>query len=197
MRARAVTRREAAGFAAASAAALFVSACGDSSDASETARFGDGDVGVVNYLLTLEHISAAFYREVERSKLFDGDERKALAEFGRQEDQHVALLTKTVERLGGSPARPPSTSLRLQSRRSALSLAGRLEDAVAAAYLGQVNNVDDRHTLAVLAAIHTVEGRHAATVSLMSGGSLSPEGAFAEGAPAGRVLRSLRPIASV
>lgn len=195
MSAGAISRREAAGLAAASAAALFVSACGDTSDASETARFGDGDIGVVNYLLTLEHVSAAFYREVEQSELFDGAERKVLAEFGRHEDQHVALLTKTVERLGGSPARPPSTNLRPQSRESALSTAGRLEDAVAAGYLGQVNNVDDRHTLSVLAAIHTVEGRHAAAVSLMRGDSFSPEGAFAKGAPAGRVLRLLRPIA--
>ena len=40
----------------------------------ETAQFGKGDLGIVNYALTLEYLETAFYADVVKSGLFKGSE---------------------------------------------------------------------------------------------------------------------------
>ena len=65
------------------AAAAFLAACGSddgtttttmpsSGGSSETAQFGKGDVGILNYALTLEYLETAFYADVVKSGLFKG-----------------------------------------------------------------------------------------------------------------------------
>ena len=41
---------------------------------SETEQFGKGDIGILNYALTLEYLETAFYEEVDKSGLFKGEE---------------------------------------------------------------------------------------------------------------------------
>src|SRR5579871_4510337 len=59
---------------------------------SETEEFGKGDIGILNYALTLEYLETAFYEEVVKSGLFKGEELAVLKKFGGEEAQHVSAL---------------------------------------------------------------------------------------------------------
>src|SRR3954452_16297869 len=88
------------------AVAAFLAACGDDSGtttttmtdssgggASETAQFGKGDVGILNYALTLEYLETAFYADVVKSGLFKGADLETIRKFGAEEAEHVEALT--------------------------------------------------------------------------------------------------------
>jgi hypothetical protein len=192
----AVSRRQLIALAGGSAAAAaFVAACGgDSGAATETSRFGDGDVGILNYALTLEYVEAAFYAELVEGGLFSGSTKTELAKFGEEEEEHVSSLIKAVERLEGDPAAKPKTKFSLTNAKSALEMASRLESLGAAAYLGQLPAIESRPALATVLSIHTVEGRHAAGIAALLGKPPTPDGAFAKPATARAVLRSVEPL---
>ena len=108
---------------------------------SETAQFGKGDVGILNYALTLEYLETAFYQDVIKSGLFKGAEAETIKKFGAEEAEHVAALTAFVKKLGGKPAEKPKTEFPLKSAKSVLELAATVENLGAAAYLGQAPNI--------------------------------------------------------
>jgi rubrerythrin len=189
------------------ALAAFLAACGDDSGtttttasqsagggSSETAQFGKGDVGILNYALTLEYLETAFYADVAKSGLFKGSDLATIKKFGSEEAQHVAALTAAVKQLGGKPAPKPKTEFPLKSARSVLELAGTVENLGAAAYLGQAANIQSPEVLASALAIHSVEGRHAAALNTLLGESIVPDGAFAKPADAKTVLESVEPF---
>jgi rubrerythrin len=161
---------------------------------SETAQFGKGDIGIVNYALTLEYLETAFYADVAKSGLFKGAELKAIEKFGEEEAEHVSALTAAVKQLGGKPAPEPKTEFPLESAMQVVELAGTVENLGAAAYLGQAANIKSPEILAAALAIHSVEGRHAATLNTMLGKSITPDGAFAKPADAKTVLKSVEPF---
>ena len=80
---------------------------GASNDA--IAQFGKGDIGILNYALTLEYIEDDFYGDVVASGLFKGDDLALIKSFGKDEAAHVAALTQTVRKLGAKPAPKPKT----------------------------------------------------------------------------------------
>jgi rubrerythrin len=160
----------------------------------ETAQFGPGDIGIVNYALTLEYLETAFYADVAKSGLFKGAELKAIEKFGEEEAEHVAALTAAVKQLGGKPAPEPKSEFPLESAKQVVELAGTVENLGAAAYLGQAANIKSPEILAAALAIHSVEGRHAATLNLMLGESITPDGAFAKPADVKTVLKSVEPF---
>src|SRR5215218_8991387 len=155
------------------AVAAFLAACGDdsgtttttsmqkSSGSGETAEFGKGDIGILNYALTLEYLETAFYADVVKSGLFKGADLETIRKFGREEAEHVQALTQAVKSLGGKPAPEPKAEFPLKSARAVLELAGTVENLGAAAYLGQAANIESPEVLASALAIHSVEGRHA------------------------------------
>lgn len=189
------------------ALAAFLAACGDDGDttmttssmssgggASETAQFGKGDVGILNYALTLEYLETAFYADVVKSGLFKGADLETIRKFGREEAEHVQALTQAVKQLGGKPAPEPKAEFPLKSAKSVLELAGTVENLGAAAYLGQAANIQSPEVLASALAIHSVEGRHAAVLNTLLGESITPDGAFAKPADAKTVLKSVEPF---
>jgi rubrerythrin len=186
------------------AAATFLAACGGSSGTtttssaqgggSETAQFGKGDIGILNYALTLEYLETAFYADVIKSGLFKGAELETIRKFGSEEAQHVAALTAAVKQLGGKPAPEPKTEFPLKSAKSVLELASTVENLGAAAYLGQAANIASPAVLASALAIHSVEGRHASALNTLLGKSITPDGAFAKPATAKTVLKSVEPF---
>jgi predicted lactoylglutathione lyase len=190
------------------AAAAFLAACGSDDDStmatttsaakkmggSETEQFGKGDLGIVNYALTLEYLEAAFYADVVKSGLFKGAELKAIEKFGQEEAEHVEALTQAAKALGGKPAAEPKAEFPLEDAKSVVELAGTVENLGAAAYLGQAANIESPEVLASALAIHSVEGRHAATLNGMLGVSITPDGAFAKPADAKTVLKSVEPF---
>jgi rubrerythrin len=187
------------------AAAAFLAACGsdDSTSATtavngggsgETAQFGKGDVGILNYALTLEYLETAFYADVVKSGLFKGADLETIRKFGAEEAEHVGALTAAVKQLGGKPAPQPKTEFPLKSAKSVLELASTVENLGAAAYLGQAGNIESPEVLASALAIHSVEGRHAAALNTLLGKSIVPDGAFAKPATAKVVLESVKPF---
>jgi hypothetical protein len=189
-----------------SALALFIAACGDdSSDTSSssssttstmsdngggtsgTEQFGEGDLGIVNYALTLEYLEAAFYEEVAKSGLFKGDQLALLKSFGANELAHVKALEQTANKLGKA-APKPKTKFPLDDADSVAKLAATVENLGAAAYLGQAANIESDEVLAAALSIHTVEARHAAVLNQLVGMPITPDGAFAKPASAEEVL---------
>ena len=91
------------------AAAAFLAACGSDSDSTttmpsakpsggdETAQFGKGDIGILNYALTLEYLETAFYADVVKSGLFKGADLATIKKFGEEEAEHVSALTAAVK----------------------------------------------------------------------------------------------------
>jgi rubrerythrin len=189
------------------ALAAFLAACGSDSDTmststtamkpagkSETAQFGKGDVGILNYALTLEYLETAFYADVVKSGLFKGADLETIRKFGMEEAEHVQALTQAVKSLGGKPAPEPKPEFPLKSAKSVLELAATVENLGAAAYLGQAANIESPEVLASALAIHSVEGRHAAALNTLLGETITPDGAFAKPADVKTVLKSVEPF---
>jgi hypothetical protein len=193
------------GAGGASAFALFLAACGSkdkSSSSSSSAGAttssstgsGAGDLKIVNYALTLEYLETAFYADVVKSGLFKGKQLDTIKQFGDQEAQHVAALTATVKKLGGTPAAKPKAKFPLNSASSVLKLAATVENLGAAAYLGQAGNIQNKEVLAAALSIHTVEARHASVLNTLLGKSVQPDGAFAKPASMDQVLSKVKPF---
>lgn len=200
-----VSRRKLLSVGGGSAAlAAFLAACGGDGDSTTmggggtaktgTEKFGKGDVGILNYALTLEYLETAFYADVVKSGLFKGSDLETIRKFGSEEAEHVAALTGFVKQLGGTPAPKPKTEFPLKNAKSVLELAATVENLGAAAYLGQAPNIKGASVLAAALSIHSVEGRHAAALNTLLGESIVPDGAFAVPAGADEVLKSVEPF---
>ena len=178
------------------AAAPLLAGCGSSANAGdgETSEFGDGDVGILNYMLTLEHLQADFYAELAKSSFFGPTGRKALGKFGEEENEHISSLTKEVEKLGGEPVAKPETKFSLKSENSTLELASELENVGAAGYLGQLAKIESDPVLKTVLSIHSVEGSHAAAINELLGEEFTPDGAFAKPQTAESVLAAMEPF---
>jgi rubrerythrin len=209
----AVSRRKFIAVGGGTSLAAFLAACGgggdtttmmtnsekesdptESSKGSETEQFGKGDIGILNYALTLEYLEAAFYKDVVKSGLFKGEELAVLKKFGAEEQQHVEALSGTVKKLGGKPAPMPKAEFPLKSAKSVAELAGTVENLGAAAYLGQAANIKSPEVLAAALSIHSVEARHAATLNTLLKLSITPDGAFGKPADVATVLKSVEPF---
>jgi Ferritin-like domain len=163
--------------------------------ASVPASFGAGDVGILNYALTLEYLEEQFYAKVVAAKLFTGGVGSLVAEFGQQESEHVAAIHAAVLKLGGTPAAKPTGKFPITSAAAVAKLAYTVENLGASAYLGQAAHIMSPTVLASALAIHTIEARHAATLStLVPGGQVTPDGAFAKPATSATVLAAVKPF---
>jgi Ferritin-like domain len=198
-----VSRRRFIALAGGSAAATLLVACGDDGSTAGTAtegdavveeRFGKGDVGILNYALFLEYVEWRFLAQVANSGLLKGAELAMIGQFRVEEGDHIESLTREVGEAGAKPVREPKTEFPLNDAESVLELASTIENLAAAAYLGQMPNIESRWLLAVLVSIHSVEGRHAAALRAPPGESITPDGAFAEPADAETVLKSVDPF---
>ena len=157
-----------------------------------TRRFGEGDVGIANYALTLEYLEAQFYSDVVESDVLSGEALEFARRFGEQEQEHVEALTRLIRSAGGRPAKRPRARFPLESAQAVLELAATVEDLGANAYLGQAAFIKDPEILAAALSIHSVEARHAAALAELTGGR-PVRGAYAEPADAATVLEAVRP----
>jgi rubrerythrin len=196
------------GAGAASALAIFIAACGGDDDSSSSSGSTsttktnsegatNGDLEIVQYALTLEHLETDFYNAVIDAGVITD---KALAETAKlirdNEQEHVDALTGTVKQLGGKPKRPKTNfdAVIEGGPDMVLQTAATVENLGAAAYLGQAGRIKSKEILAAALAIHTVEGRHAAALNSVVGKTIVPDGAFAKPASMAEVLPKVKPF---
>jgi len=187
------------------AAAAVLAACGSDDDttastasntskgASETAQFGKGDVGILNYALTLEYLEAAFYADVVESGLFKGSDLATIRKFGAEEAEHVEALTATVKQLGGKPAAEPKFDFPYSGTAGFLGLAQVFEDTGVSAYNGAGPAIKSKEVLGAASSIVQVEARHAAAIRLEAGEEPSPN-AFDPSLDEAQVLKAVEPF---
>lgn len=70
---------------------------GKSGGANETAEFDKGDVGILNYALTLEYLETAFYAEAKRRAKPSGEPRALADLIAKDEQEHVEALTGSAK----------------------------------------------------------------------------------------------------
>jgi hypothetical protein len=202
--------RQAGGTGVAASLAAFIAACGgdDSSSSSSkatpaattmasgksgTEQFGEGDLGIANYALTLEYLEADFYAKAANSGMLKGKVLDTARSFGSEEQEHVDALIALIKKAGGTPASKPKANFPLESEKDILMLAATVENLGANAYLGQAGNIQDKEILAAALSIHSVEARHASVLNLATGAKPSM-GAFAKPATADEVLKAVKPF---
>ena len=179
--------RTAGGSTVAAGLAGVLAACGSSKKTSvqstapgPLAQFGAGDVGILNYALSLEQLEVAFYKAAVASGKLTGKNLALFRQLGAEEQRHATALGMQVAKLGGRPVKPQKTTFPLSTPRAVLDTASTLENLGAGAYLGQLQNVERAENLALLLSIHSVEGRHAAAIDDALGHSVTPNGPFAK-----------------
>lgn len=192
------------GTGAASAFSILVAACGEqggggqappapAKPASETSMFGEGDMGILNYALTLEFLETEFYEKAADSGKLSGEALELVKKIGENEREHLETLRSTIKELGGRPAKKPRTKFPLQSQDQILKLAAEVENLGAAAYLGQADKIESKALLAAALTIHSVEGRQAGALNELIGQKPAPE-AFAKPKKAAEVLEAVKPF---
>lgn len=199
------SRRNLIGAGLAGAAGLLFASCGDDEDEgagnpqAETTRNPDADQAdsrIVNYALRIEYVESDFYDRVVGSGEIKGRELELLKAFAEDERQHAETLASAARRLGVEDPEKPKTRFDdalSGGRRQILETARKLENLGAAAYLGQAGNINDVDLARIAFSIHTVEGRHAGALALLTDQPLSPDGAVAKPRPMEDVLREVKP----
>lgn len=142
----------------------------------------NSDIDVLNYALTLEYLEAEFYRQGNKANLVTGKEKEYLDKIQADEESHVATITSTIQKLGGTPVAAPAVDYgaSFASRKSYLTTSHIFENKGVGAYLGAAGYVKDKMILQAAAGIFGVEARHAAVVGNLLG--LKAEGGVYMGA---------------
>ena len=161
---------------------------------SGTDMFGKGDLGILGYALTLEYLETDFYDQAIASGKLKGSALAAAKDFGAEEAAHVSALEAAIKKAGGKLPAKPKGKFPLKDQKSILELAATVENLGSAAYLGQAPLIQDKEVLAAALSIHSVEARHAAILGLVTGGEVSPDGAFPAPADAQTVLEKVKPF---
>ena len=157
------------------------------------ASFGKGDIGILNYALTLEYLEAAFYNEATKNKVASGAQEAAfLKTTTADENAHVAFLKKA---LGGKAVKAPKVDFGdATSKAKWIPTSFALENTGVHAYSGQVLNISNPAYVAAAASILTIEARHASVAGLLmkpTEENLTPDGAFDTPFTAAEVLKAV------
>ena len=137
------------------------------------AQSTDGDLGILNYALTLEYLERAFYRQAEDTGLIPSANASLFETIKTHEEQHVELLAGAISAAGGDPVVYTDDDFSfdafLGDFASIATLAQGLEDTGVRAYKGQAAAIMSADTLTVALQIHSVEARHAAAIRVLRG----------------------------
>jgi serine-rich repeat adhesion-like glycoprotein len=152
-----------------------------------------GDVGILNFALTLEYLESTFYREAKQRARASGDLKSLIDTIGRDEDEHVGALTETIKKLGGKPVAEPKFDFPYSGRSGFLKLAQTFEDTGVSAYNGAAPQIKSKEVLEAAGSIVQVEARHAAAIRLQNGTEPAPV-AFDPALSEAKVLKAVEPF---
>jgi Ferritin-like domain len=121
------------------------------------------DARILSFVLRLERLKAAFYRDAVDSGALTGELSQLADVLARQERAHVSFLR---ERLGGQSDEEQAYDFGEATRDANVfaRTAQRLEEAAVAGYIGQGANLS-RPLMVPFAEMCSVEGRHAAWIA--------------------------------
>ena len=159
------------------------------------ASFGAGDVGVLNYALTLEYLEASFYAQAVANISFTDPHLKALAvKIASDEKTHVGFLKAA---LGKKAVKEPKFNFgaAVTSQTTFTATSQVLENTGVGAYFGQAFNITKAADLKAAVSILTVEARHAGAIGYYNDPTavaVSPSGAFDKPLTAATVLAAVK-----
>ena len=154
--------------------ALIPGVAGAKTVGAPPSSFGKGDIGILNYALTLEYLESSFYNEAAASgKITNKALKQFLATVQKDENAHVKLLKSA---LGSKAAKKPHFDFQGIPSDPAkfAATAYVLENTGVHAYLGQAPNISDAKVLLTAASIVTVEARHSGAIGLFLSKSIAP-----------------------
>ena len=152
-----------------------------------------GDVGILNFALTLEYLEAAFYEEAKSRAKASGELKSLVNLLASDEKQHVEALTATIKQLGGKPVAEPKFDFPYSGTGGFLKLAQTFEDTGVSAYNGAAPMIKSKEVLAAAGGIVQVEARHAAAIRLQNKEEPAPA-AFDTPLDEKQVLKAVEPF---
>jgi hypothetical protein len=130
------------------------------------------DRRVLGWLLQVEYIQSAFYREAEQRRALKGEVAEFAKRVGNQERAHVEALEKALD--GNAPKRP---ALDFEDATTDpdkfVSTAVELEEMALAAFNGQIPNLTPKPLLTAME-IASVEARHTGWARDIAGRNPAP-----------------------
>ena len=125
------------------------------------------DLALLGFVLTVEYVQAALYREaLKRVPDLDAETRAVVTALRDHEVEHVDALRATITDAGGRPNDRPRVEFgsELDSRSGFLKLANTLEDTGVSGYNGAAPAFENEDFVAAFASIAQIEARHAAMI---------------------------------
>jgi rubrerythrin len=155
-----------------------------------------GDVGILNFALTLEYLEATFYeRALMKGKGLSAAARALALEIRENEHAHVDALRTAIKGSGGKPVAAPEVGfgLAFTSEARFLTLAQALEDTGVSAYNRAAPSISSPKILAAAGSIVQIEARHASLVRLMRAELPAPD-AFDKALDRQQVVAAVKPF---
>jgi hypothetical protein len=153
--------------------------------------FGAGDIGILNFALTLEYLESAFYSQASAGgKITDPATAAFLKTATTDEAAHVAFLKKA---LGKKAVKMPKFDFMGTTTDPTKfgATAYVLENTGVHAYLGQAGNFKNPEYLLAAATIVTVEARHAGAIGSILNMPIAPT-PFDKGESAAKILAAVK-----
>ena len=139
--------------------------------ASEPSR--ERDRSILEWLLQVEYVQAAFYAAAERRGALRGEPREFAARVGRQERAHVEALRRALG--PGAPERPEFDFGDATSDPNRfVETAVELEEIAVAAFNGQIPNLTRPRVMTAMRIV-SVEARHVGWVRDLAGRNPAPQ----------------------
>jgi hypothetical protein len=154
--------------------------------------FGKGDIGILNFALTLEYLERAFYEEATaKGAITDPKTKTFLRTVTADEKAHVAFLQKA---LGHAAVKKPKFNFHgtTENQTKFQETAFVLENTGVHAYLGQAGNIKTPAYLLAAASIVTIEARHSGAIASIIGKKIAPSGPFDTGLTASAILKAVK-----
>ncbi|KAM3442468.1 hypothetical protein MY4824_001062 [Beauveria thailandica] len=166
----------------------------------QAAAAGLGDLDILQFALTLEHLESKFYQSglamfpaSDFAALgLDEQQINDLQQIGQTEDQHVGLLQSSLAQAGVQPVQACEYEFGFTDAAGMVQTAAVLENIGLSAYLGAAPLLSDKAILGTAGSILTIEARHQSSIRVFSkqvavpqafDAPLSPRAVFSLAAP--------------